>query len=563
MKTNTIRVTSSEENSEVVMVMKKKKFPWWIFLFLLPLILLIPVKREIRIQFTEQGSNIAIAKTGAKVIYPQVSTFGSKTPISVSDTTDTEGKFIITGVKEPLWYKLFGGASDSLFASCSNGCNGLDNAGFKYREFPPDNFKIIEVGALSSVETLKVVDYDDNEPIPDANVHIIKTINDQATNSDTQTNPAGEFDINEMPVCGFVKVIASREGYLNDTLEATLRDLNNMTDAEKVLRLRPEKGCVKIIVKNLKTKTLLADATVTLEINGASRTLKTNTNGVGVGVFDSLRIASTLKFTGTKKNYADTTLSGYTVKEFMALDEEKRTMYLRPLTQSLVFINTDNTSPLPGVKNEIYKNGTLIATEYSNNKGEFVVGGIVGTDKISIVASKTGYNTNASKVKNKTLNELNTQASRTIPLTKKEEPNPTPPPNPPNNRQDDLKGESGDLRINLQWYCKTDLDLHVIDPCGNEIYFSRRKATCNGGTGILDLDANALFGTTSRPQENIYWLKPSSGVYTVKVVCFKWREGQSAPISFNVSVVDRNGRTDKRGTIAAHQTVVVLKHTVQ
>ena len=103
----------------------------------------------------------------------------------------------------------------------------------------------------------------------------------------------------------------------------------------------------------------------------------------------------------------------------------------------------------------------------------------------------------------------------------------------------------------------------MIDPCGNEIYFSRRKATCNGGTGILDLDANALFGTTSRPQENIYWLKPSSGVYTVKVVCFKWREGQSAPISFNVSVVDRNGRTDKRGTIAAHQTVVVLKHTVQ
>ena len=76
------------------------------------------------------------------------------------------------------------------------------------------------------------------------------------------------------------------------------------------------------------------------------------------------------------------------------------------------------------------------------------------------------------------------------------------------------KGESGDLRINLQWYCKTDLDLHVIDPCGNEIYFSKRKATCHGGTGILDNDISK----TSRPQEQIYWHKPSPGTYTVKVL---------------------------------------------
>lgn len=562
MKSNTITVTSSENNGDVVLTMKRKKFPWWIFLFLLPLILLIPIKRDINIQYAQQGSDIAVAKAAASVTYPVTSTFGGKTMLTVNDTTDTEGKLVIAGVAEPLWYKLFGGQSDSLYTSCGNGCYSLKNAGYKYRDFPPDDFKKVYLGAVASVETLKVVDADDNEPIPEADIQLIRTVDGNKTNDNTKSDVAGQFDIADMPLCGSVKVIASKEGYENDTLEASLFDISNMTDEEKTLHLKPLKGCVKVIVKNLNTKTLLADATVTLEINGAARTMKTNTNGVGVGMFDSLRISSTLKFTASKAGYADTTLSGYTVQQFMALDEEKRTMYLRPLTKSLVFKNVDGTgAALSGVKNEIYKNGTLIATEYSNNAGEFVVANILDSDKLSIAATKTGYNGNNTKVKNKTLAQLNTQDSRTIPLTKIEQPKPTPPPN--NNKQDDLKGESGDLRINLQWYCKTDLDLHVIDPCGNEIYFSKRKATCNGGTGILDLDANALIGTTSRPQENIYWLKPSPGTYTIKVVCFKWRERTQNPISYNISIVDKNGRVDKRGTIAKGQTITVCKHTVQ
>ncbi len=561
MKSNTITVTSSENNGDVVLTMKRKKFPWWIFLFLLPLILLIPVSRDINIQFKQQDTDIAVAKAAADVTYPLTSTFGGKSMIPYHDTTDINGKMVISDIKEPLWYKLFGGAKDSVFASCGNGCYSLKNAGYKYRDFPPDDFKVLTLGAVASVETLKVVDADDDEPIPEADIKLVRIVDGNSTNDQTKSDVAGQFDIKDMPLCGRVKVVASKEGYENDTLEASLFDISNMNDYERTLHLKPLKGCVKVIVKNLKTKTLLADATVTLEINGASRTMKTNTNGVGVGMFDSLRIGSTLKFTASKAGYADTTLSGYTVKQFMTLDEEKRTMYLRPLTKSLVFKNVDGTgAALAGVKNEIYKNGTLVATEYSNNAGEFVVGDISDTDKLSIAATKSGYNGNNTKVKNKTLAQLNTQDSRTIPLTKIEQPKPTPPPN--NNKQDDLKGESGDLRINLQWYCRTDLDLHVIDPCGNEIYFSKRKATCQGGTGILDLDANALIGTTTRPQENIYWLKPTPGTYTIKVVCFKWREKSQNPISYNVSIVDKNGRVDKRGTITNRQTIT-LKHTVQ
>ncbi len=555
---NSITATTTDTDSEVVITVKRKKFPWWILLLLLPLILLIPVKRDIRMQFIDQAS-IPVSLAPASAVYPAVSTFGAKTPTTVSDTTSTEGKMEILGVSEPLWYRLFGGAGDTLFATCGNGCYALINAGFKYNEFESDEYKQLQLGAVTREEILKVADADDNQPLPDANIQIIRTTNGNNQESATTSGVSGEFQITDMPACGSVRIIASREGYHNDTLEASLFDISNMSEYEKTLHLRPMKGTVKVIVKNLETKTLLADATVRLEVDGSAQTLKTNTNGVGVGTFDSLRVTSSLKFTASKAGYADTTMEGYTVAQFMNLSEDERTMYLRPLTKSLVFINTDGNNVLEGVKNDIYKNGQLIATEYSNSKGEFIVNGIMSTDKLSIVASKPGYGTNSSKVKNKTLDELSTQASRTIPLTKN---TPPPPPPPSNNQQDDLKGESGDLRVNLQWYCKTDLDLHVIDPCGNEISYQKRRATCQGGTGTLDLDANALFGTTSRPQENCYWLKPTPGTYTIKVVCFKWREWTQTPISFNISIVDKNGRIDKKGKISAGQTITVIKHTV-
>ena len=558
---NKVTVTNAENSGDVVLVVKKKKFPWWILLFLLPLILLIPVKREIFIRFLAQPSGIAVSQTEVKAVYPEISTFGGVTEKPFSGTTDDKGEVVIQDVKQPLWYKLFGGDRDSVTVSCSNTCQELNNAKYGFREFPPNDFKDVYLTSKTSVETLKVIDLDDNQPLPDANVSIISSADGSSNTTDVVTDVSGSVDINAMPVCGSVVVVASKEGYESDTLEATLFDLNNMSELEKTLKLKPLKGCVKVIVKNLKTKTLLAGAVVELTINGQSQKLKTNTNGVGVGMFDSLRITQQLDFKASKQGYADTSLTGSTVKDFMSWDEEKRTMYLRPLTTSLVFINTDNNNVLEGVTNKIYKNGSLIATEYSNSKGEFIVNDIAENDKISIVASKTGYSTNSTKVKNQTLANLNTQASRTIPLTKNEPPKPTPPSNNTVNPPD-LKGQSGDLRVNLQWYTKTDLDLHVIDPCGNEIFFSKRRASCGGGVGTLDLDANALFGTTSRPQENIYWNTPSKGTYTIKVDCFKWRESSMTPLSYNITIIDKGVRTDKRGTISKGQKITVCTHNV-
>lgn len=66
---------------------------------------------------------------------------------------------------------------------------------------------------------------------------------------------------------------------------------------------------------------------------------------------------------------------------------------------------------------------------------------------------------------------------------------------------------TGDVQITLRWDADVDLDLHVIDPYGEEIYY--QTPSSNSG-GILDVDANAACeDMRTAPVENVFW--PSGG----------------------------------------------------
>ncbi|MCR4560859.1 MAG: hypothetical protein K5685_12345 [Bacteroidales bacterium] len=120
--------------------------------------------------------------------------------------------------------------------------------------------------------------------------------------------------------------------------------------------------------------------------------------------------------------------------------------------------------------------------------------------------------------------------------------------------EDSLRGESGNLRFNLQWQSKTDLDLYVIDPCSDTVYYKKKTVTCNGNTGTLDIDANANDDKLILdPQENIFYETPSKGVYKVLVSCYAWRETTSSPLNFNVTIIDKNGRKDFAGEVTKAQ----------
>ena len=97
-------------------------------------------------------------------------------------------------------------------------------------------------------------------------------------------------------------------------------------------------------------------------------------------------------------------------------------------------------------------------------------------------------------------------------------PPPTPVPATPT-RVADLG--TGDVQVTLIWNSTNDLDLWVVDPQGEKIYFGQ-KTSLSGG--LLDVDANAGCGTvTSQPVENIFWPSGEAplGGYALSVNFFR------------------------------------------
>lgn len=72
---------------------------------------------------------------------------------------------------------------------------------------------------------------------------------------------------------------------------------------------------------------------------------------------------------------------------------------------------------------------------------------------------------------------------------------------------------SGELQINLTWNSDADLDLHLFEPDGNQIYYGSPTSSTGGQ---LDLDANVGCGNVG--VENIFYDQiPPVGMYRVAV----------------------------------------------
>ena len=92
---------------------------------------------------------------------------------------------------------------------------------------------------------------------------------------------------------------------------------------------------------------------------------------------------------------------------------------------------------------------------------------------------------------------------------------------------------SGDLRVSLSWYNKDDLDIHLIRPGGDIIYYSRK--TCKHCK--LDVDMNAAGPYVTNAVENISWNSITDiedGIHIIKVHNFSKRS--SDDVGFQIEV---------------------------
>jgi len=86
------------------------------------------------------------------------------------------------------------------------------------------------------------------------------------------------------------------------------------------------------------------------------------------------------------------------------------------------------------------------------------------------------------------------------------------------------------------WDGPADLDLHVTDPRGEEIYFYHRQSASGG---ILDLDCNATpEQMCAHPLENVFWPRGIAGAgrYIYRVHFMNQHESPF-PVTFTVLVL--------------------------
>lgn len=78
------------------------------------------------------------------------------------------------------------------------------------------------------------------------------------------------------------------------------------------------------------------------------------------------------------------------------------------------------------------------------------------------------------------------------------------------------QANTGEVQVSVSWDALTDVDLHVVEPSGTEIYYGNLSSSAGGS---LDLDSNPDCSIDRVNNENIRWPagRAPSGTYTVRL----------------------------------------------
>jgi hypothetical protein len=109
---------------------------------------------------------------------------------------------------------------------------------------------------------------------------------------------------------------------------------------------------------------------------------------------------------------------------------------------------------------------------------------------------------------------------------------------------------TGGVQVSVGWNTPTDVDLHVVEPSGNEVYYG---ATTSSTGGQLDQDSNPACALDNRNTENIRWNNTApNGTYIVRVDY--WSAcAVTGSTNFTVTVVNGGQRSTFTGSFTANQ----------
>lgn len=109
---------------------------------------------------------------------------------------------------------------------------------------------------------------------------------------------------------------------------------------------------------------------------------------------------------------------------------------------------------------------------------------------------------------------------------------------------------TGSLQISLSWTQSADVDLHVVEPGGEEIFFNNRTSETDG---TLDLDSNRACRIDGINNENVTWgsNQPPAGAYIVRVNT--WDSCGQDPVDYVLTItIDGTPLPPVSGTLEGH-----------
>ncbi len=114
---------------------------------------------------------------------------------------------------------------------------------------------------------------------------------------------------------------------------------------------------------------------------------------------------------------------------------------------------------------------------------------------------------------------------------------------------------TGDVRVTLTWDNAADIDLHVTDPRGEEIYFGNPQSASGGR---LDVDANGLCADDPAV-ENVFWPTGRAPVGTYNVAVERFRSCGAGSTRYEVAVYVDGTLVDRHtGTLTDSQSIATL-----
>lgn len=384
------KIKYKEEYCQYSLQLRHLHRPWWLLLFLLPLLLCIKCNKNIAVSCMEPNCNVPIKNLPVAMKYEvhylwDNGSFLTTYSIQRTQHTNSEGKTVFKDLPCSVFSYIFYCLSEISFTAKNDCYAAIDEK---------HNFHYTRYAALKMSPHLedlhvKLLDNETGDVLPDG-ILIYKYIEQEEEKTDsTYADAAGIATIPQMHYCSIMKEIKGTcYGYADTTrIDIPCQSLVNVND-NTTLRLRPQKERFTFFVKNKETKQPIPDALCNVSLihpgnskKVSNRQVRTSIDGKGIAVYDNAFILSTIAITASKMHYKNGELedSSWAVAKFNKQDDNTRTIWLEPEPYLQEFINIDSITnkPIPGVENVINTTGLdgkiITVIETSNRNGVFPV----------------------------------------------------------------------------------------------------------------------------------------------------------------------------------------------